>query len=452
MSKRTLAPAERMIDAYDRASSLTYAILARVTGSLSESQLTDALRRLERRHPLLRARVDRSGKEIELVPEEAAPIPLRVLDGSPELWRSMVTAALGERTWTDAGPRAELCWLRHSERDSTLVLSMHHLIGDGSSGIYAMRDLVQLASDPACSLEPLDQPGQNAFYPRRAQSWWWKLQARVMSYRSSRVSQRQRLRASDFDPSSPRRTHIARLHLSEAATTTLVQRARRDGTTVQGVLTAAIARALGQQLGAGPQPQRILHPVDLRRYLQTYHPSAPTVGEAVGYYVSSVETDHLVDLRLPLADLASEITASIRRRKEKNEPLLVANFTGPWLAEAAPTTGVPLEFRDLVERWVRITFALTNLGLIEDLGLKHAPAPLVVEDVIFVTASSVLTSFGGSATTYRGRLNLMLGWWEPAVSPEQGNAVVECVERELSSYLECALQAPLAESRPNLSA
>lgn len=46
-------------------------------------------------------------------------------------------------TWPLGGPRVRCVRLRHSDADSTLLLTFHHVVADGKSGVVVMRDLIR---------------------------------------------------------------------------------------------------------------------------------------------------------------------------------------------------------------------------------------------------------------------------------------------------------------------
>lgn len=439
-TRRLLAPAERMVDVFDRGSTLNFAVVARVSGALTATQLERALRRLELRHPLLRARVERTEGRPAFVMGEAKPIPLTIVEGSLAAWRELAETSLAHRVWADDGPRAELTWLRHSEQHSTLILLQHHLVSDGSSGMFAMRDLLRLAADPSLDLEPIPAPAPSSFYPKGHGAWRWKLRMLGMLLKSARGPKPQRLRSASATGAAARRQRLARLQIPREESRRLMERARGDGATVHGVLSAAFARAVAAQLGTAPARERILHPVDLRRYAKQRYPGLPTPGEAVGYYVSSVETDHRVDLSVPLGVLARDITLAIRAAKGLEQPLMTAPMAGPMLTKRSEQKlGDLPKFRDFAENKVMFsTFSLTNLGPLEDLGIVPECGALEVDDIFFVAAGSVLTTLGGAVTTFQGSLTLSIGWLEPLVSEAVAERVVARLEEELAAYIDLA--------------
>ncbi|HEX7669129.1 MAG TPA: hypothetical protein VF395_06090, partial [Polyangiaceae bacterium] len=153
------------------------------------------------------------------------------------------------------------------------------------------------------------------------------------------------------------------------------------------------------------------------------------------YYVSSVDTDHVVDPSVPVADLAREVTEAVRRKKSEGVPWLTAPIAGPWVTRRAPGAGDLPELRDSLERkLIRNTFALTNLGVLEKLGVRARVGALHVDDLFFVAAGSVFGTIGAAATTLSGKLTVALNWVEPLVSRETGERIAEHLERRIASF------------------
>src|SRR5262245_3241675 len=104
LERRELCRAERMADVFDRAATLNFCCVIRVRGPLSEAALIGALRSLERRHPLLRARIARSSRaQPSFVFGEGRPIPLQVERGDVSAWKPLAERALAHRVWPDTG-------------------------------------------------------------------------------------------------------------------------------------------------------------------------------------------------------------------------------------------------------------------------------------------------------------------------------------------------------------
>jgi hypothetical protein len=439
MSRRVLAPVERMVDVFDRASTLTFSTAVRVRGALDAAALEGALRGLERLHPLLRAGIERTASELAFVFDAAEPIPLRILEGSPAAIWELSRASIEHRLWPDRGPRAELTWLRHAPDHSSLLLSLHHLVSDGNSGIFALRDLLRLLADPAHEPAALRVPAQSAFYPPGHGNLRWQLRAGALVARQLFGARPLRLRV-EAESRAPRKVGLTQLQLGAPQLHALVRRARADRTTVHGVLSAAIARGVAEAAQAAGKlrtaKQNILHAVDLRRYLSTYYPGSAALPEAMGYYVSSLETQHLIDDETPLGVLASEISAAVRAKKAEGEPLLAGPIAGAWLTRRAAHAGELRRYRDFLERKVMLgSFAITNLGRLEQLGVQERAGALRIEQMFFVAAGSVFATLLASATTFGGVLNMPICWLEPLVSRASAECVARRVEQELAAYV-----------------
>lgn len=442
MTSRSFTPAELMTDRFDRAFTLNFTIIASVHGPLSQTRIMRALRCLERRHPLLRARVDRRAGAF-LVLGEAQEIPLRTLDLHDVDDVDTEARVLAESAdamlrcvWEDAGPRAELMWLRHVDERSTLLLTLHHVVSDGTSGILAMRDLlsfIALAPD-LTSIAPLDSPGQVAFFPPDHAA----MAKRALDEVASGAKQLQgapALRLSDVQRAAPsdRRLILRRARFTADASQRMVSRAREAGATVHGVLSAGLALAVAQERDK-PHLQRITHPVDLRRYLPTLHPAGKAIGNAVGYYVSSVDTEHTLDGSEALGELARQISEAVRKKKEEGQPLLTAPVFGPMLVER--TAGLDIDtFRAIAEQNVfDTTFGMTNLGVLEPPGVRAELGDLALDDLYFVASSSVLDQLGGSAVSFDGRISLQLSCIDPLIAPQVFERIVDRTVGALQSF------------------
>jgi NRPS condensation-like uncharacterized protein len=431
---RSFVPAERMAERFDKAYTLNFTSIARVTGALSEAALLRALRCLERRHPLLRARIAREGGELRYVYDEAGEIPLRIEQATPDALLARAALTLRPCAWSDAGPHAELIWLRHDAERSSLLLRQHHVVSDGSSGIVLMRDLLRFVAegDPA-RVTPIPSPGQDAFFP---ESFAALRAATLEKLKQKPVPGPEVLRLSRFEPgevAEARSAKIRRLQLDVDESEALALRARRAGATVHGALMAAIARAIAQETGRTAL-QRIVHPVDLRRYLRELEPGGTPIGEAVGYYVSAVTTEHSVDADASLDSLAHAITTGVRAAKAASEPLIAAPIRGPALVERTRAMDIAA-FRELAEQKLFTnTFGISNLGPLERLGVEPQVGALEIEDVFFVAASSVMNQFGGTAVGFRGRVGLQLNCVEPLVPEGVLDAVTQRVGELLRGY------------------
>jgi hypothetical protein len=240
-----------------------------IDGVLPAQRVAWALRQLQARHPLLRAQVERT-RFVHRSLEHTPPLVLR-----SELRRD-------DQHWQRALPRLLDSSLRSplevhyllggfGQRSELLVVA-DHAVSDGVSMNSLCAELLALCAQqtprPARPLRPVLEDMLPSFTPtQRARAFTGSL------LRMARFALRR---------SAPRALSTAYLHceLSEAATTRLIERARRERTTVTGALLAAIADgarcALSVPVNLRPHlPQ--LSAEDLGNYTSaTYLEAAPS--------------------------------------------------------------------------------------------------------------------------------------------------------------------------------
>ncbi|MEO8592229.1 MAG: hypothetical protein ABI759_02810 [Candidatus Solibacter sp.] len=119
-------------------------ILVRLEGCIEGEFLRAALRRLQIRHPKLRARLSRSGQFRYELPSDIAPIPFAITDyeGVEFPWRDQALKLL-QTALPAEGPFARVHVLRSRSRNyCELLFSAPHAIADGRSTIAIAGDLL----------------------------------------------------------------------------------------------------------------------------------------------------------------------------------------------------------------------------------------------------------------------------------------------------------------------
>jgi NRPS condensation-like uncharacterized protein len=431
-----LRSAERMVDVFDRTATLNFTCVLRVRGPLSEVALNAALRRLEQRHPLLRARIERHAGAPVFVMNEAAPIPLHVLDGDRADWQRVAEQSLEQRVWADEGPRAELTWLRHGAEHSTLLLALHHVVSDGHSGFVALRDLLGLLAEPELLHSVSPQAGA-PLAPGAVSCAAWAARAAQWLAGFARAHKPQQLRK-ESAPRAPHSPRLGMITFDAEQTERMRERTRAARASLHGLVCAAFAKGYVQAGDWERAPLRVCHPVDLRRYLDcTKHSKTTRYADAVGCFVSSVETEHVVSADTSLPQLAQQITQSIRDKKQADGPLLTASLAGvgSWLTRDASGKPELARLGDVVERYVMLdSFGVTSLGSVERIGLEPQVGLLSVEDAFFVSGASVVTAITAATSIYAGKLTIGLQWVEPLVSTATAEHILACIEHELATF------------------
>src|SRR5262245_299509 len=270
---RPLGSLEHLFWLLDQNRSIHFAVTAQIAGRASPYDWLEALERLQERHPILSVCIDgNQGSIPRFRQDNPAPIPLRIVEGDPKArWESEVSKELATHFDSSRTPLIRAVLIQGA-RDTAFILVAHHSIADGLSLAYAIRDTLSAVSGG--SLPPLPSlPSQEEILAGGA--------GRMSLVRSA--EQQDSVPAGNpaiYRPLDNARPRVMGLSLGPTLTARLRNRTRREGTTVHGALSAAVAIA-GRQRNADWQdtPIRVMSPINIRPLLG--------VGESCGVFVSA---------------------------------------------------------------------------------------------------------------------------------------------------------------------
>jgi hypothetical protein len=259
---RPLGALEEFLWLIDQNRPVHFAMAAQVHGSTTVARWRDALDLVQLRHPLLSVRIetDRSFRP-HFCSEPAAPIPLRVVQGNnaSQRWESEIELELSIPFDARQAPLVRAVLL-YEANQAVFIVVAHHSIADGLSIAFVIRDVLQvLAGNPIGLLrllpaqeEILGVTRSDTVKPEPSNNMNYTLPVRPATY----------LRREDSRP------RIKGRRLTAQATAKIRERARQEGTTVHGALSAAVALAYWQTYPEfEDQPIRILSPTDTRKLL-----------------------------------------------------------------------------------------------------------------------------------------------------------------------------------------
>lgn len=423
--ERPLSPLEATVWLLDRLARLSFVMVADVAGPLTDNALRLALDAVQQRHPLLRLRVSLEADNLLMYRSAGVPpLPLRVVEAPGGAWQAEAEAEQQAGFPTETGPLFRCTLLRHAPERATLLTTFHHMIGDGLSGVFLVRDVLQAAgavlAEQSPRLEPLDPvaPLQVAIpASERGLTGMWNylkwLTRDHFPFLLRGFPRRMRLDAEI--PVQQRRTRLVSRQLDAEATTALVQRARQERTTVHGALGAAQLLAVAHEFD---EPRAV--PLALGSAINLREQMRPAPREDVGFFVSLATSTHRIAPESDFWELARDVRRELTRRVERREP---------WTAIAAGTRGLAA-FR----RWIPLTEAtairmaqiadlfghgatgLTNLGV---LPIPQRYGPLTLEALHFSGAMSALCNLGSSAATFADRLHWNFIYQSPSLATDR---------------------------------
>jgi len=144
---RALGAMERLFWLMDQNHPAHLTVTAEVKGFAKVQSWRDALDAVQKRHPVLSTSIHRNEEGQPTVHQvDAAPIPLRVVDGSVQgRWELEVDREMAVPFTPEQAPLIRSV-LIHKPQSSVLIMIAHHAIADGMALVFLIRDLLQVLS------------------------------------------------------------------------------------------------------------------------------------------------------------------------------------------------------------------------------------------------------------------------------------------------------------------
>jgi hypothetical protein len=365
-----------------------------IRGGVRADQLRAALDQAQRRHPLLAVNTEIAEDGVPWFSSEGVgPIPLTVLEdaeGAAQLVARELTATFTMDRRQAARPplmRVSLLLPRDADQPATLLFAAHHVVADGLSLAFLVRDLLRVMEEPDAPVDVLAAPASaedllparvRRRIPRSPRRFRIVL-ALVRTYAWLR-----------FRRSAPTpRTHVQR-QLAWRLTTQQTLRLRgcchREGVSVQAAICTAYL----------PTFPAIQIPVNLRGLL------ARPVGESLGLFIGAANVS--MKYRPTRGFWANARRFQTRMRRAVRDPFRLYRL----VAKSVPAS----DFRRLLPLMVKIValqrpFSISNLGELDRQGLHLVGRQLKVESfagaVTGIVESSALTVY-----TIGGEMHLHL--------------------------------------------
>lgn len=399
-------------------------VAVEIRGQMAPERLRVALDKAQVRHPLLAVNTELGPNRLPwFTSQGVGTIPLSVVS-APEPGAAMAFAE-SELTSTferdHAGsPRPPLIRVAlfappEEGAPATLVLTVQHVIADGLSMVFLVRDLLRWVEDPEAELPVLDAPAQpDDLLPPAARRRVSRSPGRfelALGFLELFTRLRRTLRRVPRATPRTRALHHRTWVLTAEQTSRLRARCRREGVSVHAALCTAYLPAFSA----------IHTPVSLRPFLR--RPVADSVGLFIGaaevklHYRPSLDFWH--NARRFRGKLSRQLRDpfGIYRLFSKAVPVELVQRFGPLIVELT-SGGRP--------------FAVTNLGDLDALALGLQRPTLKVESffgaVMGIVDASVVT-----ACTLDGCLRLHLlaneaGAGETEIRDEGERAVRRLVE------------------------
>ncbi len=405
-----------------------HALVARIHGDFSIPELDQALDGIRSRHTTL---IPGVGPEDPL----AAHFLVRERTGCGELdWQKTVKEELLSPFPQGLGPFARFIVLRLDGARTDLVSVFHHGICDGMSGVYVMRDLLQLLGEPGRVLAPIPrQPNSRDLIPAAVR------ENRLMLLRIKGIVAAIRLRVwfrqmrARWLPSTgqnppqplPADQHICILTetLTVEQTAALVARCKAEQTSVHAALCVAWLRARAIQL---EWQKSWIHsassPISLRERLD--------IPDTSGLYLANTTIKVNCAPRRNFWQATREFKEKLNQASRDENLFLVPMIIGAvfsQLPEKDRKDVVPILFN----RPVNYDFSITNLGRI-DLPVKVGRFEL---EAFYNLVNASEHERTVCINTFKGRLTTCLLFRESKMDLGSAEKLKELVSQQLAQAI-----------------
>ncbi|MBW4511565.1 MAG: hypothetical protein KME64_34440 [Scytonematopsis contorta HA4267-MV1] len=359
---------------------------ATIIGSFTIDLLTEALAWLQQRHSRLRVKIvtnNQNQPQFSFI--NVPPIPLRIIErqGEKHWCQEMVKELSHPLNWNKEPLLRVL--LLHSPDVCNLIITFHHCIGDGLSGAYLIRDILQFIGEPDKPRELLpDLPPVDEIIP--------DIKKDVVSNLNELIDTKS-IFATNYQNNQSKNTSetlaigLFDWTLSSEETTKLLACCRVEKTSVHGALCAAFLLAIAHEFKSSNEIILRCHtPVNIRNYLTT------SVNENLGEYITRPVTTHRLSQKTDFWDLAREV-------KYKLNQLVIDGklFDDVLKAKALLSSNDNKDKETLDARPIgRIDIVITNLG---KLNIKQQFGKLYLQELyLMATGVKSLPLFIGVAT------------------------------------------------------
>jgi len=426
LHSRKLTSIEQAMELLNRRASSYYVVtVCYITGPLSEEIVRQALDLIQHRHPRLNSRIV---GELDSLRFEGGgiKIPLRVVNKlHSEQWKEVALQELNQKIESDKSlMRAVLVQIKNENNANYLITTIHHAISDGSSCIQLHAEILTYCQKIA-SGEPINQvtslpplPPLQELLPESMQGSRGVLNASLFLLRAwfkQIWHQPETLGFEKYVPIELRRCGMVHRKLSQELTADLIGVCRKEKTTVQGALCAAMMFEVARKISDGKRTNVC---VNCRSAINLHKRFNPVISdENMGVLASSFISFHTLRTNTSFWDLARDVRQQLETGLESDDifsPVLISKKV----------------FESLLAhpRKVSVTVGITNIGRV---NIPQVYGPFQLEEISGVVAPTASGGvFAAAVSTFQGKMLLNFMFSEPSISQETveilASKVVRC--------------------------
>ena len=405
-----------------------HAMLVRIRGSFSRQELQRALDGIRTRHTAL---IPGAGTDDPLT----AHFPVQELTSCDESdWQEVAKEQLLKPFPQGQGPFARFVLLR-LEGCSELLGVFHHGVCDGMSGVYVMRDVLQLLAEPELILPAIPgQPATRDLIPaalRASRRVQWRIKGSLAAIRWMIWYRRLRARwfravvqntAEGF--SASQNIHILPETLTADQTTALLARCKAGQTSVHAAVCVAWLRAFALQLeGRKVWVRSASSPISLRERL--------AIPDTSGLYLANATIQVNCAPGRDFWQAAQAFKQKLNQASSDENlfflPLMIGAIFSK-LPERDRKDVLPILFN----RPVKYDFSITNLGRV-DLPVKAGRLAL---EAFYNLVNASEHERTVCVNSFNGRLTYTLLFRESKMDAGSAGNLMELVSQQLKQAID----------------
>jgi hypothetical protein len=374
-----------------------FCVVAELADDLDPAALGAGLLAVQRRHPLLNVYV-RDHPQTRLGfyrPASMPPIPVTVVDAETGYtWRDRVAEELTRAFDASIAPMIRVVLLRSGpSTPAAIVLTVDHVIADGLSAAYLLRDLFSALNGHDLTSLPVP-PAQEALIgalrdgqqaaavavnnaPPPAQPDWMATPSTIRP----------------FDGAVP---HFDGVGLDEDLTRRLVTRARAERTTVHSALVSAMSQVIIES--GRNEFARVLTPIDFRSPLG--------VGDDICLYISAARTAFARQELTDLWDMARTVGDQLAPARSIPALLAASAATEQFIPVGATTQ----DAEGFVVGGLSFEAFASNLGVL-DMGTPQAVRPVAIWGPAIL--GQIQGELSAGICTFNGQLRIVCASHDP---------------------------------------
>jgi hypothetical protein len=238
---RNLGAMERMLHLYSKEHPRHFCVVAEIAGAINPERYRAAFDVVQRRHPMLSVYVKDDVECEPSVYRSCRPLLVDVLPVAREPdWRRVVERELSTPFLDTEGPLMRATVLHDSDRVS-IILTFHHVLADGMSGVSIVQDLMEALDgrtlSPLLDIASLEKLAADVLLPRgeMAES---KLPPGLDPDALRTIADLPLWRL--FDGDTP---EVSTTCFDHESTALILRRSKANGTTLHGAICAAVIQS-----------------------------------------------------------------------------------------------------------------------------------------------------------------------------------------------------------------